>query len=405
MKIFFKPLALSCALIAAVAGNIWMFPPVSVSAQSSVQSEKQDKAEQFIEQTLRVVRIDEIYSEIRYAARELYQPYYRSLALKLGEDGAAPEHVQTMEAIDRFLGFAVKASDELEPVLERRRDEIISDYAAVFAKHMSDAQLDLVGDTLDTPAARKVGNIVYAYSRILTGYTKADFRSLDELIALALEMDVNFDDNPLEPGDGPAPSPESVEKASAIVADLLRVSRLDDMVTDIVDFGNNTVLKLDSLDDAERTDIRNGLQQIQFYYNLAKSMTVAVIPSALANSASLADLDKLHRIVLAPVVSKSFDLIYDLVRETTSFSTLDLNTMKQLGDRAEALDKQGLGGDKKEADREFKALGEKWAGIMVKNLTPETRLGLERSVAELSDLAEEGERHIQERTGGEETQL
>ena len=403
---FLKPLALSCALALTVAGSVWLYDPGHVFAQSSVQSDKQRRAFRLIEETLRIARIDAIYSEIRFAARELYLPYYQSFALKLKERGADPEQVHNAEALTRFLGFAVAASDELEPVLDRRRDEIIADYAAVFARHMTNEQLDLVQDALATPAARKFGNIIYAYSRIVTGYNKADFRSLDEIVDLALDMNIEIGENPLEPGDGPPPPPESVEKAEAIVADLLRISRFDDIVADIVRFGNNTLLKLDSLEPSERTEIRNGIHQIQFYYNLAKSMAVAVAPSALANSASLADLDKLHRIVLTPVVSKSFDLIYDLVRETMSFSTLDLTTMKRLAKRGEKLEEQDSG-DSEKAGKEFEALGEKWAEILLNSLTPETRLGLEESMDALSDLAEEGERQIKQRSGSGngETQL
>jgi hypothetical protein len=401
-----KPVALCCVLALPAAGSVWLYQPAPVLAQGSPSAEKQRLAERLIEQTLTIARIDDIYAEIRNAVRALYLPYYEGFPRKLRERGADPDQIEKAEAFTRFLNYAVTASDELEPVLERRRDEIIADYAAVFARHMSNEQLDLVEEALQTPAARKLGNIVYAYSRILTGYNRTDFRSLDEVVDLALDLDIKLGDNPLEPGDGPPPSPESVDKAGAIVADLLRVSRFDDIVADIVAFGNNTVLKLDSLEASERTEIRNGLQQIQFYYNLAKSMAVAVVPSALANSASLEDLDKLHRIVLAPIVSKSFDLIYDLVRESTSFSAFDLNTMKRLGDRGEELEELEPG-DKKQAEEEFEAVGEKWAEILKDSLTPKTRLGLERSIDELSGMAEEGERQIRQRGGGGsgETQL
>jgi hypothetical protein len=401
-----KAAALGCVLALSAAGSIVLYQPAQVLAQSDAPAEKQRLAGQLIEQMLTIARIEDIYGELRNAARELYLPYYEAFPLKLRERGADPEQIEKAGAFARFLSYAVAASDELEPVLEQRRDEIIADYAAVAARHMSNEQLDLIEEALQTPAARKLGNVVYAYSRIVTGYNKADFRSLDDTVNLALDMDIDIGDNPLEPGDGPPPSAESVDKAEAIVADLLRVSRFDDIVADIVAFGNNTLLKLDSLDESERTEIRNGLQQIQFYYNLAKSMAVAVAPSALANSASLEDLDKLHRIVLAPIVSKSFDLIYDLVRESTSFSPFDLNTMKRLGDRGEQLEDLEPA-DKKQAEEEFEAVGEKWAEILKNSLTPETRLGLERSIDELSGMVDEGERQIRQRgTGGSgETQL
>jgi hypothetical protein len=79
--------------------------------------------------------------------------------------------------------------------------------------------------------------------------------------------------------------------------------------------------------------------------------------------------------------------------------------MKRLAERGEALEEQGLGRDEEKVDEEFEALGEKWAENLMNSLTPETRLGLERSMDELSGLAEEGERHIRERTGSGETQL
>ena len=383
----------SCALALAGAGASGLPPTSAVSAQSSILAERESLAAELIAQTLRLTRIEDIYSELRYAARELYLPYYESLAEKLKESGADPQQIENARALSDFIGYSIKAADELDPVLSVRGDEIVADYAGTFARHLSSEEMRLIEDFLETPAARKFGNVVYAYSRILTGYTKAEFRSLDEIAELALGLDIEMKGNPFDPESGPPPSPDRIAKAGAIVSDLFRIMRLDDMVGDIVRFGNETLMNMEGLTPDERGEIENGIQQLQFYYNLGKSIATAVAPSALASAASLEDLDRLHRIVLSPVFAKGFSLLEGVIRELTSFTAQDLNEVKTLGERADAMGERGDAEDEA-LEAELEALSRKWSEELMASLSPETRLGLESSAERLSGMAEEGRRRF-----------
>lgn len=401
---FVKPLAMSCALALAVAGSIALVTPKPTFAQSENSAEKQRLAVSLIEQTVDLARVEQIYSELRHTMRELYLPYQESFIQKLEERNTDPKQIHNARVFSRFLSLVLTASDELEPVWEGRRDEIIADYAAVFAKHLSPEKLALIEEGLQTAAARKISNIFYAYSRIITGYDKADFQSFEEASELILDLDLEFKENAFDPQKGPPPSPERVKKAGAIITDMIRISRFDEMVRDIIDFGNNTLLKLDSLSPTERQEIQSGLQQLEFYYNLGKSMAVAVFPSALATAGELEDLDKLHRIILLPVVSKGFDLFRNLVREGTSFTPHDLEKLKDLGERAEKIEDANPI-DSAKLEEELDVLAEKWAETFSNSLKPETRLGLEQVTEELNGLAEEGERELRKLNKKSDTQL
>jgi hypothetical protein len=401
---FLKPLALSCALALTATGAIALFQTPATQAQDASLLEKERRAAGLIDEVLRKARIKDIYAEIRYAVRELYLPYYQSSIPKLEANGVDRRQVENARTFTEFMTYAVTASDELDPVLDERGDEIIADYAAVFARHLSEEQISLIAEFMQTPAARKFGNIIYAYTRLLTGYNISDVQSLNEIVDIVLSLGIEFKDNSFDPDNGPPPSSERVAKAEAIISDFLRISRLDDMVGDIVSFSNNTLLKIDSLSGSERKNIETGLQQFQFYYNLGKSMAVAVAPSALASAADEEQLDKIHRIILTPVFAKSFSLIEDLVREATAFTVLDIKDIKTLSEKGEDLEERSAR-NRDEMKEELEALGEKWVETLKASLTPETRIGLERTIKKLSQIAKESERQLKKYNNSEETEL
>jgi hypothetical protein len=249
---------------------------------------------------------------------------------------------------------------------------------------------------------RKVFNTVYATTRLFTDYSYQELRSYYQMTAWFRELDISVENNPFTKPDARAPSPELVNKAQSIITDFLRVSRMDEMVAKVTRFMKEVQLQTDLVPEAQRAEIQAGLEQFEFYYNLQKSMMIAVGPSALAAVMNREQLEKLHLLVLAPVTAKSFRLIDEIVREATSFSKDDVGAMQKFATGAEAKGLFKERGDEEKArlETEGKALGEAWGERIKGSLTPETREGLERSLKALEDIGVK-EKAIEDE-GGEE---
>jgi hypothetical protein len=165
------------------------------------------------------------------------------------------------------------------------------------------------------------------------------------------------------------------------------------MVADIIAFTRNVVLEVDALKPEEAEAVRGGLQQVEFYYNLGKSMAVAVAPSMIAAALTDEQLGKLHLMILSPVMAKSFTLLYTAVRESTSFTKQDIGEFRRLGEKGEVISAKWERGPEVQAkmSAEWDASAAKWRGRLEGALTPETRQGLEASVAVLGALMAEEE--------------
>jgi hypothetical protein len=57
------------------------------------------------------------------------------------------------------------------------------------------------------------------------------------------------------------PPRERVAKAQAIVTDFMRISRIDDMVGEITRFSREVVLNVETLEEAQRTEVREGIEK------------------------------------------------------------------------------------------------------------------------------------------------
>jgi hypothetical protein len=160
-------------------------------------------------------------------------------------------------------------------------------------------------------------------------------------------------------------------------------------------------LQTDLVPEAQREEIRAGLEKFEFFYNLQKSMVMAVGPSALAAVMNRDQLEKLHLLVLAPVTAKSFRLIDEIVREATSFTKDDIADMQKFKMESEkrGLFKERGAEDRARLEAAAKALGETWAERIKGSLTPETREGLERSLKAMEDIAGSKEKAIEDEGG------
>jgi hypothetical protein len=204
------------------------------------------------------------------------------------------------------------------------------------------------------------------------------------------ELNINADNNPFTQPDARAPSPSLVTKAQSVINDILRVSRMDEMVEKVTRFVKE-LQQTDLIPEAQREDVRAGMEKFEFFYNLQKSMMVAVGPSALAAILNREQLDKLHLLVLAPVTAKSFRLFDEFVREATSFSKEDIGSLQKFVDdtKKKGLFKERSPEDKARLEAEMKTLSESWVERVKASLTPETRDGLDRAIKDMEALSKE----------------
>jgi hypothetical protein len=361
------------------------------SAEPQAVAERQRMLTEIIARALTASRLPEIYADLRYALGELYLPALRDM---LSDPNAAerdPEALAKITAIVPVLDFSLRAARELDPVLSTVRDEMIADIAAHQAKYSSAEEIRLAAEFLDTPATRKGFNAFYAFTRFLTAYDQNDIRASREMSAWMKDWKFDANANPFAQPNLPPPPPGKVAKAGAVVTDFLRVSRVDDMVADVVNFMRNVVLEVDALKPEEADMVRTGLQQFEFYYNLGKSMAMAMAPSGLAAVMSDDQLSKFHLMLLSPVTTKSANLLYSAVREATSFTKQDITEFRQLAAKAEAAGEKWQDNPELQTkmNAEWEALAGKWRERLSASLTPETRQGLETSIAAFNALLEE----------------
>ncbi len=377
------------------------------SAEAQAVAERKQALADILTRTLPASRLPEIYADLLYAFGELYLPAMREMLNDPETSGRDPETAAKLGVLVPVIDYALRAAKELDPVLTSSRDELIADIAAHQAKYASEEEIRFLREFLDTPATRKGFNTLYAFSRFLTAYDQQDLQSSKEMSAWMSEWKFDSKANPFAQPDMPPPSPEKVAKAGAIVTDFLRVSRVDDMVSEIVNFMRNVVLKVDALKPEEAEMVQSGLQQFEFYYNLGKSVAVAMAPSGIAAAMTEDQLGKFHLMVLSPVMAKSFNLLYTAVREATSFTEQDIADVRRLAEKGEASSEKWSGNPELQAqmNAEWEELAERWRARFENALTPETRDGLEKSLAAFQRLIEEEEakREQEEREDGEES--
>ena len=384
------------ALAIALPVAVGAFVPLTVVggaayAQTENAGEKERRLGELIGKALPASRLPEIYADLRRVLRDAYLPSMRDAAK--GDTAGKPqfdaEMTQYIGKVISLLHYGLRASDEAGPFLNQNRDEIVVDIARLQAQYLSPAEIQALGELLDMPAMRKIFNAVYAATRLVTDYSYQELRSYYDMTAWFRELNITAENNPFTKPDARAPSPELVSKAQAIITDFLRVSRMDEMVTKVTRFMKEVQLQTDLIPQEQREGIQAGLDQFEFFYNLQKSMMLAVGPSALAAIMNREQLEKLHLLVLAPVTAKSFRLVDEMVREATSFTTDDIAAAQKFKVDAEqkGLFKERGAEDKARLEAAAKALGESWFERIKGSLTPETREGLERSIREMEEIA------------------
>lgn len=385
------------ALVVVLPVTLGVLMPLSpigegAYAQTDDTREKERQLRAVITEALPASRLPEIYADIRRVMRDAYLPSMRDAA-KGGLPGT-PEYdaemLQNIEKIVSILQYMLRAGDEAEPFISQHRDEMIADFARVQAKYLSLPDVQALRELLNLPATRKVFNAVYAFSRLFTDYDYAELRNYYQMTAWLRELNISGDNNPFTKPDARPPSPELVSKAQGVINDFLRVSRMDEMVEKVTRFMKE-LQQSDVIPQAQREEVKAAQEKFEFFYNLQKSMVMAVGPSALAAVMNKEQLEKLHLLVLAPVTAKSFRRMDEFVREATSFSKDDIASVQKFSNdvKQKGLLKERSAEEKARIEAETKALAEGWRERIMGSLTPETRQGLERSIQSLQEFSKE----------------
>ncbi len=391
MRHILKAWAIAVPVAFGMLVPLGMVPAARAQSEDSAEKERQLGA--IVGETITASRLPEVYADIRRVLRDAYLPSMRDAA-KEGGTGK-PEYdadiMRNIGTILSLLDYSVRAADEAEPFLNQHRDEMVADFARLQAHYLTMPEIQALGELLNLPAIRKAFNALYAGSRLFTDYTYQELKSYYEMTAWFRDLNINTQNNPLAQPDAKTPSPDLVGKAQSIINDFLRVSRVDEMVERVTRFMKEVQLQSDLIPQEQRQAVRDGLEKFEFFYNLQKSMVLAVGPSALAAFLDRDKLEKLHLLVLAPVTAKSFRLIDEFLREATSFSKEDITSLQKFVDDAKA---RGLFGERSAEDKarleaEMKTLAESWRDRVMASLTPETRQGLERSIDEIQKLNKE----------------
>lgn len=388
MKLPLKNLGVVCALvlgltIAAPSGN-------AQSGAADDAAAKERAARDLVVEALPASRVPEIYQDLRRTLREVYLPAMRDAAYGNvpGLPAPDPKMAEAVAKLMTLLTYALKASDELEPVLAAERDAMVSDAGVLLAKHSKLTEIDNLREMLRMTAARKSFDTVYAASRLVTGFNHDETRSMQEFSAWASQAAARATNGAMQQPEGGTPSPEKVAKAQALVNDLLRVSRIEDMAADAIRFAREVVLPVAPGTEEERADLKAQIDQYEFNYNMQKGMMVAAAPALIAQFATDEQLGKLHDFVRSPACAKTFQLLYDVVRAATAFTVPDLKTVIEFGEKANASGDLNPRTPEQEAaaEADWEALRQKWSDKLMASLSPETRDGLERSIKALEAM-------------------
>ncbi len=377
-------LAMAFAALAYAPGAFAQEGGGQASAQPGDAAERERAARDLIVEALPASRAPEIYGDLRRTLRDVYLPVMRDMVDgKVPGAEADPLTADTMRKLVAFLTYALRASDDMDGTLNASRDAMISDAALTLAKHSSQDEINATRELLRMPAARKGGDTIYAVSRLLTGFTYEETRSSYEFSDWAQELATNIVAGKVKP-DNSLPSPEKVAKAQAVVADLVRISRIDDMAADIFRFLRGVVLVAAPPTDEERTKFRAQLDQYEYNYNMQKAVLLAMAPSMLASSLSDKDLDKLHDYVRSPAVAKTFVLFQDVVRAGTSFTAEDVQSLVSFAQEQEKKRTMQPRSPEEQAaiSAEWNVLADKWSATLTAGVSPEAREGLTKLAAE-----------------------
>jgi hypothetical protein len=376
--------------VLAPAGLAQDRPAAAEAQEAPADAELKQAARGLIDDTLKASHAAEIFADLRRTLREVYIPAFRDV-VQGGMPGVPAPDARTaakMAKLLTFLEYVRKAGDELDAALSENREAMISDAASEIARTAKVLEIKDVRNVLNLPAVRKGLDAFYAMSKLITGFSYQDSRTFTEFTAWASRQNLDLQlALPGVPANGAIPTPQKMAKAQALVNDLMSVSHLDEIVADAKRFVRDVYVETAPMSKEEREELRAQADQFEFMYNMQKSIVLAAAPSVVAAALSDEQLSVMHGFVRSPAFAKAFDLLREAVRTGTAFTKDEIleaqKAFETLERNAKTAEHDGAAQAKAKAD--WDALFEKWAGIIGKRISPETRSGLEQSIADLRD--------------------
>jgi hypothetical protein len=362
--------------------------PAAGAPEAPVNAELKQAARAFIEDALNASHAAEIFADLRRTLREVYIPAFRDVVQGAVPGVPAPDArtAATMAKLLTLLNYMGNAGDELDAALSENREAMISDVAAEIARTAKPAEIQGIRDLLNLAAVRKSLDAFYALTRLITGFTYQDGRTFSEFSAWASRQNWDFQHAlPSAPTTGPVPSQGKIAKAQALVAELMSVSHVDEIVTDVKRFFREVYLETAPMSDEARTQLRSQADQFEFLYNIQKSVVLAAAPSFVAAALDDEQLATIQGFVRSPAFAKAFNLLRDAVHSGTAFTKEDVLEAKRTFEAIERSAKARDGDAEGKAKAAWDALIEKWAGIIGNRISPETRSGLQRSFEDIKD--------------------
>jgi hypothetical protein len=343
-----------------------------------------------IEKALEASHAPEIFADLRRTLAEVYIPVMREMA-QGGFPGAPEANAVSAAQLAKmltFMDYLRKAGDDLDAALSEHREAIISDVSEQIARSANESAIGDLKRIMELPAVSKSMEAVYAFSKLVTGFTYDDSRKFSEFSAWVNSLSIDITKalpGTEDSGGKPVPSSRKVLKAQALVDELMRASHLDEIVADVERFALDVYAETAPLPGDNRENLIEKIEQFQFLYNMQKAVVLGVAPSVLAAAMSDEQLETLRAYLRSPAFVKAFELTRNAVKAATAYTKEDIlearKAFEDLDDKAKLRDKAADGQD--QTAKEWDALVKKWRDILRDRISPDTRKGLEQSAADL----------------------
>jgi hypothetical protein len=377
------------AIFGAGIAGVGVAQDAPPQAQTPVNPEVKLSAQNLIEKGLQLTHAAEIFADLRRTLAEVYIPVMREL-VQGGYPGAPEADAATAAQLAKmltFMDYLRKGGDELDVALSENRSAMISDAAGQMAKTLNLSEISDVQRMFELPAVRKSLDAFYAISKLVTGFTYEDSRTFAEFSAWANSLKLDLPQAVAGTLGNPktVPSAKKVMKAQALMDDLLKLSHLDEMVSQVQRFAKEVYVETAPMSDEDREEMRGKIIQFEFMYNMQKAVVIGVAPSAVAAALSDEQLATLHGYLLSPAFAKAFDLLRNAVRAVTAYTKEDI---LQVRAAVEDLDRKAKLGERSAEEREqmqqeWQALIDKWTETLKNSISPETRRGFDQSLEDL----------------------
>src|SRR5690606_19003921 len=147
-------------------------------------------------------------------------------------------------------------------------DEMIDEAADILARHATFRELEYLKRASQLGALQKGFESLHAASRLITGFSLMDARAITLFENWAKGLDRNaFSLLFPEPGSPRGqPTPEKMAKAQNLVADAVRISRIEEAIERCLSFMRDVYLPATPLDAKERKEVIAGIEALEFSY-------------------------------------------------------------------------------------------------------------------------------------------